>query len=155
MEKLAWRKGASQANYLQQIEQLGGRDKVDATMQAFHDMESAMAKNVASAPDAFGATADAQTQQQAVNRIMQHMSEQYLKQLAADLRRQSGYIQVCGLWLHRSLITFLVYGLMAAVALTFFVPMVFSPKPGAWWHGIAGLVLTLGVVIAILTRVRN
>lgn len=149
------REGGAQSYYLREVERLGGKEQVAATLRAFEDMECAMAKNVASTPDAFGANCQADSQAQAVKSIMQNLSEQYLKNLCSDLRRKAGYVQICGLWLHRSVITFMVYGVMAAIALTFFVPMVLSPRPGAWWHGALGLMVTLAGGIAILTRVRN
>jgi hypothetical protein len=114
-----------------------------------------MAKTVAESPDAFGATTDPDSQKEAVDRIMRHLSEQYLVKLTKNLRNKSGYIQVLGWWVHRSVITYSVYLLMAAIALTYFIPKILSPQAGAWWHGIIGLVLTIGVGIGILTRVRK
>ncbi len=54
-----------------------------------------------------------------------------------------------------SIITFLVYGLLAAIALTIFIPMIFSPKPGRFGWGIGGLLATVGIGVAIFLRIRN
>ena len=150
-----WQNNPKLTGCFSEIERFGGQPQVDATVRALSDMKSAIAQNVASTPDAFDANQRPESQEQATDKIMEHVSEQYVKQLAAGLRQKSGYIQVCGLWVHRSIITFLVYGLLAAIALTIFIPMVFSPKPGRFGWGIGGLLATLGIGVAIFLRIRN
>ena len=150
-----WEKTPKLAGFFSEIERFGGQQQVDVTAKALSAMESAMAQNVASAPDAFDATDRVESQEQATDKVMARVSEQYVKQLASALRRKSGYISVCGLWVHRSIITFLVYGLLAAIALTIFITMILSPKPGRFTWGIVGLLATLGVGVTIFLRIRN
>ena len=150
-----WKTNPKLTGCFSEIERFGGQPQVAATIRALSDMKSAIAQNVASTPDAFDADHQPESQAQAIDKIMDHVSEQYVKQLAADLRRKSGYIQVCGVWVHRSIITFLVYGLLAAIALTIFIPMVFSPKSGRFGWGIIGFLTTLGIGFAIFLRIRN
>ena len=151
----AWQSNPKLAGCFSEIERFGGQPQVAATIRALSDMKAAIAQNVASTPDAFDANHRPESQEHATAKIMEHVSEQYVKQLVADLRQKSGYIQMCGVWMHRSIITFLVYGLLAAVALTIFIPMVFSPKPGGFGWGISGLLVTVGVGFAIFLRIRN
>jgi len=151
----SWRNNPKLSGCLSEIERFGGQSQVDATVRALSDMKSAIARNVASTPDAFDATHRAESQEQATDRIMEHVSEQYVKQLVAELRQKSGYIQVCGVWTHRSLITFLAYGILAAVALTIFIPMILSPKPGRLCWGAGGLLVTVGIGVVIFLRTRN
>ena len=150
-----WQKNPKLTGCFSEIERFGGEPQVAATIRALSDMKEALARNVASTPDAFDANHHVESQAQATDKIMEHVSEQYVKQLAADLRRKSGYVQLCGVWVHRSIITFLVYGLLAALALTLFIPMIFSPKPGRFGWGISGLIVTLGIGFAIFLRARN
>src|SRR5205085_681328 len=113
--------------------------QVEVTVRALSAMNSAIAQNVDATPDAFDANDGAESRERATAKIMDDVAEQYVKKLAAGLRHKSGYIQTCGLWVHRSLITFLVYGLPAALALTLFIPMIFSPISGRFTWGIIGL----------------
>jgi len=146
-----WRRNAKLARFFSEIERLGGSQQVEVTIRALSDMKAALAKNVASTPDVYRPEGD----EQPTDKIMDYVSEQYVKKLAADLRHKSGYIQVCGLWVHRSIVTFLVYGMLAAIALTLFIPMIFSPRPGGFSRGLIGLLATVGVGLAIFVRTRN
>jgi len=149
------RKGADHAGLFREIERLGDPQQAEVAGRALNDMEAALAKTVAATPDAFGATADPASQQAAVDRLMQNMAQHYLEQIAGDLRKHSGYIRIWHRWVHRSIITYAVYLLIGGFALTFFIPMILSPRPGAWWQGLAGLVITLAGGIGILVNVRK
>ena len=146
-----WRNNPKLARFFSEIERLGGSQQVEVTIRALSDMKTALAKNVASTPDVYRPEGE----EQPADKIMDYVSEQYVKKLAADLRHKCGYIQVSGLWVHRSIVTFLVYGLLAAIALTLFIPMIFSPKPGGFTRGVIGLLATVGVGLAIFVRTRN
>src|SRR5437588_9856923 len=113
-----WQNNPKLTGCFSEIERFGGEPQVAATKRALSDMKAALAQNVASTPDAFDANQRPESQAQATDKIMDHVSEQYVKQLVADLRRKSGYIQISGVWVHSSLITFMVYGLWAVFALT-------------------------------------
>lgn len=149
------RKSPDNAGLFREIERLGAPQQAEVAGRALRDMEAALAKTVAATPDAFGATADPASQKAAVDRLMENMAQHYLEQVAGELRKHSGYIRIWHRWVHRSIITYAVYLLVGGFALTFFIPMILSPRPGAWWQGLAGLVITLAGGIGILLNVRK
>ena len=139
----------------QDIERLGGSQHAEVSRGVLRDMEEAILRQVRAAPDAFGADLSDASQQAAAAGIMERLRKNYLEQLAADLRRRAGYVMVLGFPVHRSVLTFLVYTIMAGVSLTVFFTKVLSPQPGDFTQGIIGLGLVIACGLTILVRVRK
>ena len=75
----------------------------------------------------------------------------YLYQKVLGLRSLAGYIQIKGYWVHRALLTFCLFGLVAIPLALFCLVEIFSTTAWHWLFGLAGL-LALGIITWIIFK---
>ena len=80
----------------------------------------------------------------------------FLQQEVDRLRHLNGYIRVVGgQWIHRSLITWGVWGLCAILCVSVSLPMILSPLPWRLWWGLGSLVAVIAISWQVHKRAHN
>jgi hypothetical protein len=140
---------------LWEIQQLGGEERMKGAEGALDAFESALADLVRENPKRYGAADDAASQERVVSQLLQSVRNSFLSQTVENLRREAGYIKVCGRWVHRAVFTFIGFGILTASMLPFCAVSLMSTAAWGWLPGTIGLGATVLLGAWILSRVRN
>jgi len=140
---------------LAEIVRLGGEDRSKGAEGALEALRSALCALVRENPKAYGAGNDAESQQRAVDSLIGSLQTSFLAHTVSDLRHRAGYILVLGYWVHRAVFTFIVFGLLVAIALPVCAVSLMSTLPFGWVPGVIGIIISIAVGTYILFRVRK
>jgi hypothetical protein len=140
---------------LAEINRFGGEERTRGTEGALEAFRSALCRLVRENPKAFGAEGDPESQQRVVNQLTGSLQTSFLAQTVSDLRHRAGYLLVLGYWVHRAVFTFVVFGLLAAVALPLCAVSLMSTQAWGWLPGVAGIIVSISIATYILARVRK
>ena len=140
---------------LAEIVRLGGEERSKGAEGALEALRSALCALVLENPEAYGAGNDADSQQRAVDHLISSLQTSFLAHTVSELRHTAGYILVLGYWVHRAVFTFIVFGLLVAIALPVCAVSLMSTLPFGWVPGVIGIVISIAVGIYILIRVRR
>lgn len=128
------------SHLFEEIEKLGLSEK--DVVQSLDATAHSVAQTVANNPEAYEVTsADREGQQVVLEKEMERISQKFLAEKVAELRKQAGYISIWGQWIHRSLITLISYSALALAGIPFFFVQVFSSRAWGWLYGLLGLVV--------------
>ena len=155
LEKPMVIRAAIEEPLLREIDYLGGEERMRGAKGALRAFESALAQLVREDPKAYGAGNDAVSQKRIVSQLLDSVSNSFLARTVETLRRQAGYVNVCGHWIHRAVFTFIGFGFLTAAVLPFCVVSLLSTAPWAWLPGAFGMGLLLLAAAWILSRVRD
>lgn len=139
---------------LAEIGRLGGMERRKAAEGALEVFQSALAELVQKNPKTYGATDDPESQEKAVAELTASVRISFLEKTLQTLRRDSGYVMIAGRWIHRAVLTFVVFGLLAAGLLPVCAVSLMSGAPWGWVPGVVGLLGGLLAAAWILSRVR-
>jgi hypothetical protein len=139
---------------LAEIGRLGGMERRKAAEGALGVFQSALAELVRKNPKTYGAADDPESQERVVAELTASVRISFLEKTLETLRCDAGYVMIAGRWIHRAVLTFVVFGLLAAGLLPVCAVSLMS---GAQWGWVPGVVGILGALLAgawILSRVR-
>lgn len=140
---------------LSEISRLGGEERTRSAEGALESLRAALLALVRENPKAYGVGVDAESQHRAVSELIGSLQTSFLARTVSDLRHKAGYILVFGYWVHRAVFTFVVFGVLAAIALPLCAVSLLSTQAGGWLPGAIGLIVSIAVGVWILTRVRK
>jgi len=138
-----------------EISRLGGEDRSKGAEGALEAFRSALSRLVSENPKAYGADNDTESQKRLVWGLIASVRMSFLKRTISELRYKAGYVVVFGRWIHRAVFTFVGFGLLAAVALPLCAVSLMSTAAWGWVPGAVGIIVSTGVGIWILSRIRN
>jgi hypothetical protein len=139
---------------LAEIHRLGGEDRRKGAEGAIETFENALSQLVAANPNAYGADEDRVSQRRVVADMVKSVRTPFLARTIAELRKQAGYVNVVGCWIHRAVFTFVIFGLVAALVLPLCAVSLMSATPWGWLPGIVGIIAVPVAGVWILSRVR-
>jgi len=122
---------------------------------ALDAFQSTLAELVHENPSRYGAGDDAASQRRVVSQLTDSVGSSFLLKTMEDLRRQAGYVQVCGRWVHRAVFTFIGFGLLAAAVLPFCIVSLLSTAAWGWLPGAFGISVAVLLGTWILKRVKT
>lgn len=140
---------------LAEIGQLGSEELVKGAEGALEAFQSALTELVRRNPQRYGVGEDAPSQDRLVSQLLDSVKTSFLQQTIDKLRREAGYIKVCGYWVHRAVFTFIGFGFLLAALLPFCAVSVMSAAAWGWLPGALGLVAAVVLGIWILSRIRS
>ena len=140
---------------LAEINRLGGEERSNGAEGALEAFRSVLCRLVRENPKAFGAGDDPESQQRAVNQLIGSLQTSFLAHTVSDLRHRAGYILVLGYWVHRAVFTFVVFSVLAAIALPLCAVSLMSTQAWGWLPGVAGIIVSILIGTFILVRVRK
>ncbi len=140
---------------LAEIVRLGGEERSRGAEEALEAFRAALSGLVRENPKAYGAGDDTESQSRVVAQLIGSLQTSLLAHTVSDLRHKAGYILVFGYWVHRAVFTFIVFGLLAAIALPLCAVSLMSTQAWGWVPGVIGIVISISVGAYILVRVRK
>ena len=140
---------------LSEIALLGGEARRQGAEDALKTFQSSLAEMVRGNPTAHGAGPDLIAQKRVISEMVDSVSYSFLRQTVDTLRREAGFVQVWGRWLHRAVFTFVGFGLLTAAVLPLCVVSLMSTSAWGWVPGALGIVAALVSGAWILSRIRN
>ncbi len=149
-----WRNKPQNQELLEQIARLGGQQEIMHLENAFVATEQGIKGTLERYPNLY--EGDSQKVDDVVGERLEALSTLVLSHRLTKLQQQVGRVKIRGIgWVHRSLITFTVCGVLVIVPAIYFVSMIFSPKAGSMFWGLIGLVTLLVVGALMYPRVKD
>jgi len=147
--------GKLEKSLLSEIRQLGGEERVSGVQGALEAFQTALADLVRQNPQRYGVGDEPKSQGRIVSQLLDSVRTSFLQQTRNELRRQAGYIRVCGRWVHRAVFTFIGFGFLLAGLLPFCAVSLMSTAAWGWLPGAFGFAAAVVLGIWILSRIRS
>lgn len=140
---------------LSEISRLGGDERMRGATGALEAFKSALTDLVRQNPNAYGAGSDPNSQSGVASMLFESVKRPFLLRTIETLRREAGYVNVCGHWIHRAVFTFFGFGLLAAAVLPLCAVSLMSSSAWGWLPGALGLAALFALGTWILSRIRS